>query len=842
MSLYIVRVAGHRIAGIKLDRILDRELVAPKPGDPRPYLASLVRRQIDLIRGLCDTEPAVFDLRYAVAPAAHASGPTPLSVALLWRAESDTQARAVGKHLLQLLRSGFPEYSFTPVQTAADFAVFRPRARHVADLTRRAGMLPLSSRPRNANRRLGFHATTTPESRRPQAFFVFPLVPTLSSLASIATTMTGLTAPTVISLRLEPTQLRHEESEAFLHLLHHLGDSTNPQRVVPPTHAAGPLADRRRAVAAAVATQFDRLTHAPLKFRVQLASTAPVPSALVAGLRTALTRGAAETPVEGAPRLLEHSIAPSLAGGLEQPRTDARQALADFRTLDCGVLTLADAPEGLERWPGLISPDEAVALFRLPLPEPGEFPGLSVLRSRVRLAPASVPTSGLLLGRSATLTHSRPVAISADDRRRHIYAVGQTGTGKSTFFESLALQDIREGRGLCLIDPHGQLAERLLQRIPQSRIDDVIYVDPHDTERPVGLNLLEWCNREERHFIADELASMLGQIAENPEFVGPMFFHYLRNFAHTVMSNPNQQGTLVDLVRLYTESDTRKSWVAHVDDPMVARFWKHEWEATTAYHRSDMMGYFISKFCPLISSPLMRNIVGQSRSTIDFDAVMRDGKILLVNLAKGRLGDQAARVIGMIIVARLASACMRRIDQPESGRPDFALYVDEFHNLATRSFATLLAEARKFRLSLVLTNQFVSQLGSAAWARHLHGAVQQSLLANVGTLVAFRCGVDDAELLRTTFGPALLPTDLMNLPNFRAAVSGLVSGAKTRPYTLDTEMDQAPLSPAVAAAVVARSREKYGTDCAVGAKDPEPPGQPDLKQVNARKLMARHAS
>lgn len=818
------------VAGIRLRSIFDRVLVAPTPGEVPGYLADNLDRQTDFIDCLDRADGrAVFDLRFVSRPGL-AGAPGSLQVALLCVAEDDPgtvneAAAQLAEHALTLLRASFPEYWFEPITKASELDELRMEPRHVCEILRREDDIALYVPfQRSGRRRIGFLADDSPAPvPGPQAtgdvHFVFPFAPTSDTTARLGRLLTLHPEPLAVSFRLKPTTLSGGEEDAFRRLL----GSLEAVRTLPSAGAAGApieeyadlltlMKEQAGALSDVVTLQMTRLIDTAFEFSIQVASESLIPPAVVQELGVVITRPAAE-PVDSGPYLADSRRAPFLVGGYTRAcldgaaLDDARQA---FENLDVVESVPSSGPRELSRWRRLCSPAEAVSFFRFPLPGSQDYPGIETLKSRTGLAADSVPSSGLILGTSRCPTAERIVGLGDDDRRRHLYAVGQTGTGKTTFFESMILQDIRAGRGLCVMDPHGDLVERLLGRIPAERLDDVVYLDPSDAGHPVGLNLLEWNTQDERYFLVQELNAIMMAIAENPDFAGPVFQHYIRNFALLLTSNADDPGTLVDLPRLYTDKSLPDRWLPHVTDPMVRQFWVEEWPKISDFHRSEHMVWVLSKFGPLVGDRLVRNLVGQARSTINIAEIMDNRRILLVNLAKGRLGETCSRMIGMIVVARIMSAALQRVNRPESQRTDFHLYVDEFQNVATLSFSNLLSEARKFGLSLMLTNQFFSQVDSATWARSYHGQVSRAILGNVGTFVTFRVGPEDADLMERFVTPDFQRTDLMNLPNFRACVSTLVNGAKTRAFTMDTHLDPTPWDPRIADDARYRSRQRCG--------------------------------
>lgn len=434
-----------------------------------------------------------------------------------------------------------------------------------------------------------------------------------------------------------------------------------------------------------------------------------------------------------------------------------------------------------------------------------DTPGVVWLLARFAPAPPNLPSDGLLLGENVFRGQRRAVYLKDGDRLRHLYAIGMTGTGKSTFFEHLVLQDIRAGRGACYIDPHGDVVESVLRKIPKERADDVVYFDPGDLNRPVGLNLLEWHKPEEKDFLINEFLLMFYKLFDpnRTGMIGPQFEHWARNAALTVMANPDGGGTLIEIPRLFTDDAYREGMIRHVDDPVVLRFWNEQMAKTADFHKSEMFNYFISKFGRFMTNELMRNIIGQPQSGINFREIMDSGKILLINLSKGKIGDLNASLLGMIVVAKLNSAALARQDVPEESRREFYLYVDEFHNLATDTFASILSEARKYRLSLNITHQYIAQLPDD---------VRNAVFGNVGTLIAFRIGVDDAKYVAPQFLPVFHETDLMNIERYNAYVKFVIDNTPVRPFSVSTLRDDSVPNDQLRDAVVALSNLKHGRD------------------------------
>ncbi len=433
-----------------------------------------------------------------------------------------------------------------------------------------------------------------------------------------------------------------------------------------------------------------------------------------------------------------------------------------------------------------------------------DTPGIIWLMARFAPAPPNTPTEGILLGENVFRGQHKKVYLKGEDRRRHVYSIGMTGTGKSTLFENMILQDIRAGRGVCYIDPHGEVVENVLQKMPRERAEDVIYFDPGNMERPIGLNLLEWHRPEEKDFLINEFLLMFYKLFDpnHTGMIGPQFEHWARNAALTVMASP-EGGTLIEIPRLFTDDKYREKMLTYVEDPVVLRFWNEQLAKTADFHKSEMFNYFISKFGRFMTNELVRNIIGQPKSGLDFRSIMDEGKILLINLSKGKIGDINASMLGMIIVAKINSAALARQDMPEEQRKDFYLYVDEFQNLATDTFATILSEARKYRLNLNITHQYISQLPED---------VRNAVIGNVGTLISFRIGVDDAKFLAEQFTPVFNETDLLNIERYNAYVKYLVDNSPIRPFSIRTLRDETKPSKQLRDAIVELSNLKHGQD------------------------------
>jgi len=395
--------------------------------------------------------------------------------------------------------------------------------------------------------------------------------------------------------------------------------------------------------------------------------------------------------------------------------------------------------------------------------------------------------------------------MQLDDRRRHLYIIGKTGVGKSVLLKDLILQDIRAGNGLAVIDPHGDLVEGILPLIPPERAEDVIYFDPSDTERPMGLNMLEAYTEEQKHFICSSIIGLMYKLYDPQKtgIIGPRFEHAIRNAMLTVMVEPG--ASFVEIVRVLTDAAYVQELLPKVQDPIVRRYWTDQIAQTSDFHKSEVLDYIVSKFGRFVTNKLMRNIIGQSKSAFDFRKVMDEGKILLINLAKGKLGEENSSFLGLIMIPKILAAAMSRVDTPEDKRRDFFLYVDEFQNFATPDFAQILSEARKFRLNLCVANQFIGQMDEE---------VKNAVFGNVGTLITFRVGVTDANYLQHWFSSVFTESDLINVDVYNAYINTIVGNKPMPPFSVDLRKDMSAMkkmeNQKVAEAILSLSRLKYG--------------------------------
>jgi hypothetical protein len=458
------------------------------------------------------------------------------------------------------------------------------------------------------------------------------------------------------------------------------------------------------------------------------------------------------------------------------------------------------------RGTSILNTEELATIFHLPN-KTVETPHIKWLNAKNAPAPNNIPNEGLYLGASKYRGIERKVYMSLDDRRRHMYIIGKTGTGKSEFLKEMILQDIEAGHGVCAIDPHGEFVEDILQLMPPERADDVIYFNPSDLDRPMGMNMMEADTEEQRHFVVGSVIGLMYKLYDphRTGIIGPRFEHAIRNAMLTIMYKKGT--TFIELVRTMTDSKYVDELLPYVKDPIVKRYWTDQIAQTSDFHKSEVLDYIVSKFGRFVTNKTMRNIIGQPYSAFNFRQAMDEKKVILCNLSKGILGEEDAKFLGLILVPKVLTAAMSRQNIPMAQRHDFFLYVDEFQNYATEDFAVILSEARKYRLNLTVANQFIGQIDEE---------VKNAVFGNVGSIVSFRIGVPDANFLQHEFTPIFNETDLTNVEKYHVYIKTIVKNEPVAPFSMslvkDMSLVEARMNPQQAEMIKQLSRLKYGKD------------------------------
>lgn len=451
----------------------------------------------------------------------------------------------------------------------------------------------------------------------------------------------------------------------------------------------------------------------------------------------------------------------------------------------------------------ILGVEEIASIFHFPV-STTQTPKIKWLKSGAAPPPVNIPREGgIALGYSDYRGVKTDIRLSEKDRRRHLYAIGQTGTGKSVFLTEMAKQDIKNGHGMCYIDPHGDAVEELLTSIPRSRAEDVILFDPADVERPLGLNMLEYSKPEEKTFVINEMISIFDKLYDLKSTGGPMFEQYMRNAMLLIMEDPESGSTLMEISKVLADEDFRKFKLRKCNNPIVRDFWTKEAEkAGGEAALANMVPYITSKLTQFISNDIMRPIIAQQNSTLNFREIMDTQKILLINLSKGKIGETNSHLLGMVIVGKLLMAALGRVDMQEDDRRDFYLYIDEFQNVTTDSISQILSEARKYRLGLIIAHQFIGQLSDE---------ISKAVFGNVGSLCSFRVGPEDGDFLEKQFEPIFSARDLINVDNYNCFAKLLINNESTKPFNMKTypptEGDHEQVS-----MVKTLSRLRYGRD------------------------------
>ena len=455
---------------------------------------------------------------------------------------------------------------------------------------------------------------------------------------------------------------------------------------------------------------------------------------------------------------------------------------------------------------------EMATLFHLPNQK--SIPTSQVQRQMSKQVdgPNQVMDDGFLLGYNEFRGVKKPIRLSTNDRRRHTYIIGQTGTGKSVLLENLAYQDMMDGKGFAFVDPHGDSVENLLGKVPKERVEDVIYFNPGDMTNPIGLNMFEFDHPDQKDFLVQEAINMLYGLYDpgHTGIVGPRLEHIFRNCALLLMADP-EGGTFIDIPKLLIDEDFMKSKLKYVTDQTVLDFWTKEFPNSQRSNESgEVISWVVSKFGPFISNDSMRNIIGQTKSGFNLRDIMDNKKILLVNLSKGKMGELNSKLLGIIFVMKFQAAAMARADTPEDQRTDFSLYVDEFQNFATESFESILSEARKYRLNLILGNQFMTQLTDK---------IREAIIGNVGTVISGRIGITDAEILVKKFSPTFDAEDLSKMPNYQSITSVMINNVPSAPFSMSFLPPMGQSNEQLSGALKRLSAAKYGRPRAVVEKD-----------------------
>jgi hypothetical protein len=450
----------------------------------------------------------------------------------------------------------------------------------------------------------------------------------------------------------------------------------------------------------------------------------------------------------------------------------------------------------------ILNVEEISSIYHFPI-STTETPKIKWLKAGAAPPPPNIPHEGILLGYSDYRGVKTDINLAESDRRRHVYVIGQTGTGKSSLLQEMAKQDIKNGKGICFIDPHGDAVADILTAVPKERAEDLIIFDPADVERPFGLNMLEFERPEQKTFVINEMINIFDKLYDLRQTGGPIFEQYMRNAMQLVMEDPESGSTLMEIPKVLSDEKFRKMKLMKCQNPVVKDFWIKEAEkAGGEAALANMVPYITSKLTSFIANDMMRPIIAQQKSTLNFREIMDGGKILLINLSKGKIGEINSHLLGMVIVGKILMSALSRVDMPEADRKDFYMYIDEFQNVTTDSISQILSEARKYKLNLVIAHQFIGQLKEE---------ISKAVFGNVGSTCAFRVGPEDAEFLEKQFAPIFTANDLVNVDNYQCFVRLLINNEATKPFNMKTFLPTTG-DQEIANQLKELSRLKYGRD------------------------------
>jgi hypothetical protein len=812
---------GNEIFAFRMKHTLTLQALGVSEIHAKEYAADMQVRQAKFLTALINSRISsdTFDLRMIYRPQTARDQRPPIDIVLLCRSDAaPPDEMSSGKHFLHLLNATFPEFWFEKVSESEVARYCDPfPIVHLVAITRRSGLEPLDSLKRRPDMRLaGFNRTPVSPAGlacdEDKVLHIFPFAPTGAPFTTVFKLLLYEQAPVVISTRVRPTSLSFAEESLLEEYI------ARCERYI--QASLGPASEDLSRLQPTLKEQAQQYMHYLVRllfglkdnaglFTIQIGSPAQLSRPLIELVGSLISAPAGSLQTSDS-RPMESSF----AGGYEiYDQSNIPESIASIKTLNMVLPVLSGLPAGSERLPHLFDSIEGATAFRFPPPTVEAPIGVSSRPWKSLPLTVELSKSGVLLGMAAHPMCAKPVRLGMEDRRRHIYVTGQTGTGKTTLLKSMILEDMRKGEGLCVVDPHGDLYQELLECIPASRVRDVVLFDPSDTENPAGINMLEYKEESERHFLVQELTGIMQRMMFDEygpsaaSMVGPVFYLHMRMNLLLAMSNPETPGTLLEFYTIFQGNNYWKRWLPlRTKDPMLAR-WVENVLPQTDYLRpgSDSVGlgaYITSKFEGFVFDPRLRRIFGQKHSTINFRNIMDEGRILLVNLAKGVLTDANANFLGMVLMAKLMAAATGRVSQPAARRRDFHLYVDEFQNIATQNFVTLLSEARKFGLNLILVNQFLSQIQDKR--------IIDAIFGNVGTLVTFRLGQVDAERFEQEFFPYLNRFDFVNLPNWEAYVSTIVHGQNVPPFSIETIHTDGVADKKARQAAVRRSRRVHG--------------------------------
>ncbi|QRN84308.1 type IV secretory system conjugative DNA transfer family protein [Chloroflexota bacterium] len=738
--------------------------------------------------------------------------------------ELNKRVEQVQHQMRAILVSSFPYHDFQWISNNQDFIrLYSPpflEGAHFCEIRKRESAIHLNSN--HPEKAIGFLRNEEPgfkPNQEDMVYFSHPFSPREADFEQLYRLLISNGHPFILNICLTPTVLDSEEEKALISEIAK-GEGFQPKAEIPLRQI---YLDRARLIRQGLIDQLLRLQDAPFYCQIFLASSEPIGRGIAEAVGSVLSQSV------GSGSALDHIDLRLQMGGYDvlfpEDEEDQSNFAKDFFQPGKSSWGKTIAGQKLERFRFLVDGYQGTCGFRFPDAENLSMVDFKTHQTKLTTPPREINAlahqDGIekkMIGTNAAFGVERPIYLAEKDLRQHVYIVGQSGTGKTTLLKSMILGDIANHKGVAVIDPHGDLYDELLGLIPQDRVDDVVLLDPLDMTFPVGFNLLACDDLSKRIFIAREIKAIMhrllhdtfGQVSNN--YIGPIFYKHVQMNLLLAMSDPENPGTLLEFYQIFQNDDYWKKWLPlKWDEPLLAN-WVEEVLPRINYtyrNRADnvSMGEYVgSKFDDFILDPRLQLIFGQKESTIDLGEIMDNGKILLINLAKGLLGEATAQFLGLIIMAKFQSEILARGNQKIEERRPFTLYVDEFQSLATENFGLLLSEARKFGVSLVLANQFISQIKDTK--------IMDAVFGNVGTMLSFRVGKDDAVRLEPQFSPQFTRHELANFPNWTACIKTTLNGQNVPPFNLQTIPSAGLPDPEVKELVMAESRRKYSRPAA----------------------------
>jgi hypothetical protein len=783
----------HSLFGIRLGSIAVFDLTGGV--EYKNFAFELLNRQIDFINSLdCQTDDRAFELRFICRPDRELSSRGTIDVALFTKVSDGDKKASKSKalelfHDLWAMLAAFPDcYEFEYIDNAELYLALRQTFKigNIVEILRRTDIIELET----TKRLRGFGASCDEKHSNKNVHFIYPFIWSDKSFASLFSVMLYQQAPCFISIFLKPVRFETPLSDFYERQIGRC------ERYLTGSGGSSPVNDRVRLIAKTLQSMLLRIEDSPFVVKIRIASSGRIAKSLLDSVGVEITEHA------GSPDLIKDVNDEYVFSGGYQRRCietaeDLRQEIDELETLSFE----ADSSLPIH----LFDANQANCAFRLPVPQKQEFPGVSTRYFKKILPPPSIPNEGIIIGRNILHGQQHYVKLTEDDRRRHMYMVGQTGTGKTTLFQRMIMQDIIQGKGVAVFDPHGELINDILARIPSERAEDVIYINFEDTERPIPFNMLEFRNDLEKEFVVGEMLDIFDKLYDLRSTGGPIFEMYMTNAMYLAMEDPESGSTLIEIIRIFEDEEFRKYKLSKCSNPYIVSFWKNTAEkAGGEASLANMVPYITSKLTKFIYNDTMRRIISCQKSAIDMREVMDQGKILLVDLCKAKLGSTNSHFLGMLLIGKILVAAMSRRDvEDKNDLRDFYLYVDEFQNLATQSFVSILSETRKYKMNVILTNQYLTQVPER---------VRDAIIGNVGTILSFRVGTADAMELQKKFFPIFTSFDLMYLPNRKVCMSMLANGEIVRPFEIETLPEEGLKNPDMAARLKTLSRLKYGQD------------------------------